>query len=177
MNDKTRQKCSENAPSCSGRRKAIKKIAVGVGALAGINVLPEKWVKPVVEMVVLPAHAQTSQEQEDQTLPNNLNVSLSWLVNTNVTNSSADYDLHAIDPADGLDVFGSSPTANLTHSGNASPSTSGSERVNNTTPDVMTAGTYQIYVEWESGGRSHWSDFSDPTSSPALAWCLCSIRV
>lgn len=43
-----------------GRRKAIKKIAVGVGVLAGFSLLPEKWTTPIIGQIVLPAHAQTS---------------------------------------------------------------------------------------------------------------------
>jgi hypothetical protein len=44
------------------RRKAIKKIAVGVGVVAGCSVLPEKWTKPIIGQIVLPAHAETSAE-------------------------------------------------------------------------------------------------------------------
>lgn len=42
------------------RRQAMKKILVGVGALAGYSVLPEQWIRPVIGQVVLPAHAETS---------------------------------------------------------------------------------------------------------------------
>ena len=42
------------------RRKALRKIAIGVGTLAGYSVLPERWTRPVVGQVVLPAHAETS---------------------------------------------------------------------------------------------------------------------
>ncbi|XCN73191.1 MAG: hypothetical protein Q3M24_00050 [Candidatus Electrothrix aestuarii] len=49
-----------NAPASPLRRKTIKTLAYGVGALAGSTVLPDKWVKPVIEGIVLPAHAQTS---------------------------------------------------------------------------------------------------------------------
>ena len=42
------------------RRKALKKIAVGAGFLAGCAVLPEKWITPVIGQIVLPAHAATS---------------------------------------------------------------------------------------------------------------------
>ncbi|WP_446011800.1 hypothetical protein [Candidatus Electrothrix sp.] len=41
----------------------MKTLAVGVGALAGSSVLPDKWVKPVIQGIVLPAHAQTSAAQ------------------------------------------------------------------------------------------------------------------
>ena len=47
-------------PANQSRRKAIKKIAVGVGALAGYSVLPEKWTRPIIGQIVLPAHAETS---------------------------------------------------------------------------------------------------------------------
>jgi hypothetical protein len=39
----------------------LKKIGVGIGALAGLSVLPKKWTRPIVEQIVLPAHAQSSQ--------------------------------------------------------------------------------------------------------------------
>jgi hypothetical protein len=42
------------------RRSALRKIAVGVGVLAGIAVLPERWTSPIIGQITLPAHAQTS---------------------------------------------------------------------------------------------------------------------
>ena len=42
------------------RRDALKALAAIGGAAAASALLPEKWVKPVVEAGVLPAHAQTS---------------------------------------------------------------------------------------------------------------------
>lgn len=42
------------------RRKALRKIAAGIGTLAGYSVLPEQWARPVIGHVVLPAHAETS---------------------------------------------------------------------------------------------------------------------
>jgi hypothetical protein len=44
----------------AGRRKAMQKIALGVGVLAGCSVLPEQWTKPIIGQIVLPAHAGTS---------------------------------------------------------------------------------------------------------------------
>ena len=60
MNENKMKTSPENAPTSGDRRKAIKKIAVGVGVLAGYSVLPEKWIPPIVGRIVLPAHAQTS---------------------------------------------------------------------------------------------------------------------
>ncbi len=47
-----------NAPE--GRRRLLKALAVGGGAVVGGNSLPESWMKPVIESVVLPTHAQAS---------------------------------------------------------------------------------------------------------------------
>lgn len=50
----------QNAPENRTRRKAIKTIAVGAGVLSGYTLLPQKWTRPIVSQIVLPAHAQTS---------------------------------------------------------------------------------------------------------------------
>ncbi len=50
----------QNVPESQERRTAMKKIAVGVGVLAGYSVLPEKWTQPIVGQIALPAHAATS---------------------------------------------------------------------------------------------------------------------
>jgi len=47
------------------RRKAVKKIAGGVSALAAYHTLPVNWSKPIIEQVFLPAHAQTSGDFTD----------------------------------------------------------------------------------------------------------------
>ena len=47
--------------SDQSRRKLLKSIAAGSGAVIAGKSLPEKWVKPAVDSVLLPAHAQTSQ--------------------------------------------------------------------------------------------------------------------
>ena len=46
--------------SDSSRRKLLKSIAAGSGAIVAGKSLPESWSKPVVDSVMLPAHAQTS---------------------------------------------------------------------------------------------------------------------
>lgn len=43
-----------------GRRSAMRKIAVSAGVLVGISVLPERWTRPIIGQIVLPAHAATS---------------------------------------------------------------------------------------------------------------------
>lgn len=46
--------------SGNSRRRLLKGIAVGGGAIAGLKALPEQWSRPVVNSVLLPVHAQTS---------------------------------------------------------------------------------------------------------------------
>ncbi len=43
-----------------GRRDLLKALAAGGAAVTAASLLPGKWVKPMVEAGVLPAHAQTS---------------------------------------------------------------------------------------------------------------------
>ena len=45
------------------RRKIIKSTAVGGGVFGTIKNVPETWTKPVIESVMLPAHAQTTPKQ------------------------------------------------------------------------------------------------------------------
>ena len=43
-----------------GRRKLLKKAGVSSGAVAAASLLPDNWVKPILNSVALPAHAETS---------------------------------------------------------------------------------------------------------------------
>src|SRR5690606_15413149 len=55
----------ENAPQNQknkARRRLLKGIAAGGGTIAAGASLPERWTRPVVEAVSLPAHAQTTGE-------------------------------------------------------------------------------------------------------------------
>jgi hypothetical protein len=54
VNQMTDKKSNES------RRKLLKSIAAGGGAVIAGKSLPENWTKPVVDSVMLPAHAQTS---------------------------------------------------------------------------------------------------------------------
>ena len=47
--------------SDQSRRKLLKSIAAGSGAIVAGKSLPESWTKPVVDSVLLPVHAQTSE--------------------------------------------------------------------------------------------------------------------
>lgn len=58
-----REDSSGTAPS--GRRKLLKAL-LGAGAVAtGSNLLPDKWTKPIIDTVILPAHAGFSPDDDD----------------------------------------------------------------------------------------------------------------
>ena len=43
-----------------GRRKLLKSVVAGGGAVTVAKMLPDQWARPVVDSVMLPSHAQTS---------------------------------------------------------------------------------------------------------------------
>ena len=56
----------EQAMSEKNRRKVLKSIAAGGGAVVIGKSLPDRWAKPVVDAVVLPAHAETTDDTGSQ---------------------------------------------------------------------------------------------------------------
>ncbi len=58
-----------NTPDSRARRAALKKMIVGTGVATGVALLPERWAKPVVDRVQVPAHAQTSPQPPPATTP------------------------------------------------------------------------------------------------------------
>jgi hypothetical protein len=63
--------------SNESRRKLLKSIAAGSGAIVAGNNLPESWSRPVVDGVMLPVHAQTSPFQGSYHFQNIRQASLS----------------------------------------------------------------------------------------------------
>jgi hypothetical protein len=63
MEETSKSKSSEETQKVAqGRRKLLKVLAAGGGAVAFATLLPKKWVKPVIDWGVLPLHAQVSPE-------------------------------------------------------------------------------------------------------------------
>lgn len=60
-NPLTESRGEEQRPA---RRKLLKSIAIGGGAAALGKTLPEQWSKPVVDSVLVPAHAQATQQPQ-----------------------------------------------------------------------------------------------------------------
>lgn len=51
---------TDDKKTTEDRRKLLKSVAAGGGAIIAGKTLPEKWTKPAIDSVMLPAHAQTS---------------------------------------------------------------------------------------------------------------------
>ena len=60
---------TDNKPSES-RRKLLKSIAAGSGAIVAGKSLPESWSRPVVDSIMLPVHGQTSPTSYAGTIGN-----------------------------------------------------------------------------------------------------------
>ena len=62
--------------SSESRRKLLKSIAAGGGAIVAGKSLPENWKKPVVDSVLLPAHAQTSPAPTTTAAPTSCTIAM-----------------------------------------------------------------------------------------------------
>jgi len=79
---------SDENMSNNNRRKLLKTIAAGSGAVVAGKGLPESWSRPVVDSVLLPAHAQTSQDQTSTQGPTRTLVATVDLDATNQNNQA-----------------------------------------------------------------------------------------
>ena len=60
INDNTPESEKERQEWTLNRRRLLKALAAAGGAIAASTLLPSQWIKPVVEVGVLPVHAQGS---------------------------------------------------------------------------------------------------------------------
>ena len=71
------KKPNEQDPSASGeetaggksRRDLLKGLATGSAVVAGQEVLPDKWAKPLLDTVALPTHAETTPDDDNSNNP------------------------------------------------------------------------------------------------------------
>jgi hypothetical protein len=83
--------------SDKSRRKLLKSIAAGSGAIVAGKSLPESWSRPVVDSVMLPAHAQTSLLQYSEEI---LDVDpCDGATSGTAQTTSIDFDVTGITPA------------------------------------------------------------------------------
>lgn len=65
MVNETSKKSGNTETILEARRKSVKKILGAGGLIAGGHLAGSEWVRPTVESVILPAHAQTSPGEID----------------------------------------------------------------------------------------------------------------
>jgi hypothetical protein len=111
--------------SHESRRKLLKSIAAGSGAIVAGKSLPEEWKKPVVDSIMLPAHAQTSPAPSPAPETcSTINVTFSFTT-TVIGNGAVGYDIYpaggggSID-GDGIGFF-SNDVVNTTYSHTYAP--------------------------------------------------------
>jgi len=68
VTEKTRNDQSPTHGKTQTRRQLLKVLA-GTGIAAGMMAIPSKWTKPVVEVGVLPVHAQGSELVQPTSAP------------------------------------------------------------------------------------------------------------
>lgn len=54
---------SSSEESVAEKRRTLKALLYGAGAVAGAQAIPEKWTKPAISSVILPAHAAATKIQ------------------------------------------------------------------------------------------------------------------
>jgi hypothetical protein len=124
--------------SSESRRKLLKSIAAGSGAVIAGKSLPEQWSRPIVDVALLPAHAQTSG-------CSSLLISLSW-----ISDGTVDVDLE-LDTPGGSHIAaklvnGVQQGQTLQHDGDdLGFGDEGTETISPITTGV-TAGTYTVFV-------------------------------
>lgn len=140
------------------RRHLLKAIAATGGAVAASTLLPGEWVKPIVNVGILPAHAQISPTPTPVLGTGDFQATLTW----NTGNPAAlacpidggasggvDIDLHVIEP-DGSHVYFANrngTTATLDHDNQLA---FGPENIFVSSGKAAT-GAYQVYVVYYCG--------------------------
>jgi hypothetical protein len=118
---------------------------VGTGVAAGALTLPGKWVKPVVDKVLVPAHAQTSCPIEC-----NFTVGMNWdaICNTNLITGDAFVELRVETPNKTI-VSPANPLGECievkNHASNSSESGGGTIGAINA--GQLSKGQYRIYTD------------------------------
>jgi hypothetical protein len=129
------------------RRRLLKTLAAAGGAAAASSLLPGKWARPLLEVGVLPAHAQISPVLGT----GDLQVTLTWDLD------DSDIDLHCIEP-DTTHVYFGNPSGTTAELDLDDVDGFGPENIF-VEPGTAAAGTYEIYVHY-------WSDHGNgPTTA------------
>ncbi len=64
MTDDTKKQTADKNIQSTKRRGALKSIGGSAAAIAAAQNLPETWKKPLVDSIILPAHANTTSDSD-----------------------------------------------------------------------------------------------------------------
>lgn len=151
-NDETRRNLS--------RRQALKVLTAVTGATA-LSQLPARWSKPLLQVGVLPAHAQTSPVPTATATPTPTATPPPTLIQGLITAEvdwsfevgEIDLDLEVFDPGDSQWATpGNLTTLTLQHGGGSPLGGSGNETV--TSPGLVAVGNYQVRLRVVSSDSS-----------------------
>lgn len=62
--NKNQNEASQKTEKSMSRRKAVRAIVIGGGVVTGAKGLPSEWAAPVVNSVILPSHAATTDDTD-----------------------------------------------------------------------------------------------------------------
>lgn len=142
------------------RRRLIRAIGVSGGAFV-VSSLPSRWSRPVIETVVLPSHAQTtnpagstppppspSNDGTGLSIAGELEFRLVWTFNS--VDGGPDLDIHVIDPGSTEwfwfnAAYNTNPNLDIDDVGEPSGSGGGPERMY---WETAPSGTFQYFVQW-----------------------------
>ena len=80
-----------NSKTTDSRRKLLKSITVGSSAIVAGKSLPESWTRPIVDSVILPVHAQTTDDSGTSPPPSECTTVYYYGESTEATGESYDY--------------------------------------------------------------------------------------
>jgi hypothetical protein len=144
------------------RRRALKALTAG-GALAGVSSLPQRWSKPVIDSIVLPAHAETTDGsgslpgEEPTTTPDPCSVNCNLYVDMNWNHSYEmsvyrDVMLEVLTPGGTrISPKGAQRGRCLELKGHDGAVYSGSGHISNINPGKVAPGRYLLFVTLGSG--------------------------
>lgn len=144
----------ESNDTLLSRRHLLKALAATGGAAAASSLLPSKWVKPVVDVGLLPAHAQVSPPLGT----GDLQATLTWDTGNpnaqscsmdNGTSGGVDIDVHVIEP-NGDHVYFANRTGSTAQLDVDNQVALGPENIF-VPPGGAAAGVYQVYVVYYCG--------------------------
>jgi hypothetical protein len=141
-------KKKESKANNEARRKILKAISGAGGVMAAGGILPHKWSRPLVDAVLLPAHAQTSACTE----PCQLSVQVEWY-------TGDDCDLMLVTPG-GTEIHpkATPQSACLQHDGDHGDTLDNTQiETVSTIGCCVNPGTYRLYFDNDLATSVDWT--------------------